>query len=55
LLAALLYAPGVLLYGWARREKGARLFKPFEIVILIALIVLATIAAWLLSTGRLGL
>jgi arginine:ornithine antiporter/lysine permease len=55
LLAALLYAPGVLLYGWARREKGARLFKPFEIVILIALVVLAIIAACLLSTGRLGL
>lgn len=55
LLAALLYAPGVLIYGWARREKGARLFRPFEIAILAALVVLAIIAAWLLSTGRLGL
>ncbi|MGY6123561.1 arginine-ornithine antiporter (plasmid) [Paraburkholderia strydomiana] len=55
LLSALLYAPGVLLYGWAKRERHARLFKPFEIVILAALIVLAAIAAWLLSSGALGL
>jgi arginine:ornithine antiporter/lysine permease len=55
LLSALLYAPGVLLYGWARREHGARLFKPFEVAILVALVVLAAIAAWLLSSGTLGL
>ncbi|MDR6449054.1 arginine:ornithine antiporter/lysine permease [Paraburkholderia terricola] len=55
LLSALLYAPGVLLYGWAKRERGARLFKPFEVVILAALLVLAAVAAWLLSTGALGL
>jgi arginine:ornithine antiporter/lysine permease len=55
LLSALLYAPGVLLYGWAKRERGARLFKPFEIVILVGLVVLAAVAAYLLSTGMLGL
>lgn len=55
LLSSLLYAPGVLLYGWAKRVRHARLFKPFEIVILAALIVLAAIAAWLLSSGALGL
>jgi arginine:ornithine antiporter/lysine permease len=55
LLSALLYAPGVLLFGWAKRERGARLFKPFEVVILAALIALAALAAWLLSSGALGL
>ncbi|MFM0472439.1 amino acid permease, partial [Paraburkholderia strydomiana] len=55
LLAALLYSPGVLLYGWAKRERGARLFKPFELVILAALLVLAAVAGWLLATGALGL
>jgi arginine:ornithine antiporter / lysine permease len=55
LLSALLYAPGVLLYGWARREQGARLFKPFEVVILASLVVLAALAAYLLSSGTLGL
>jgi arginine:ornithine antiporter/lysine permease len=55
LLSALLYAPGVLLYGWAKREHGARLFKPFEVLILAALLVLAAVAGWLLATGALGL
>jgi arginine:ornithine antiporter / lysine permease len=55
LLSALLYCPGVLLYGWAKREHGARLFKPFELAILAALLVLAAVAGWLLATGALGL
>jgi arginine:ornithine antiporter/lysine permease len=55
LLSALLYAPGVVLYGWAKREQRARLFKPFEAAILAALVVLAAIAAWLLSSGKLTL
>jgi arginine:ornithine antiporter/lysine permease len=55
LLSALLYAPGVVLYGWAKREQRARLFKPFETAILAALVALAAIAAWLLSSGKLGL
>ncbi|MFM0472441.1 amino acid permease, partial [Paraburkholderia strydomiana] len=55
LLSALLYSPGVLLYGWAKRVRGARLFKPFELVILAALLVLAAVAGWLLATGALGL
>ena len=55
LLSALLYAPGVVLYGWAKREQRTHLFKPFETAILAALVVLAAIAAWLLSSGKLGL
>lgn len=55
LLSAILYAPGVLVYGWAKRERAARLFKPFEAAILTALLALAALAGWLLSTGALGL
>lgn len=55
LLSAILYAPGALVYGWGKRERGARLFKPFEATILVALLALAALAAWLLSTGALGL
>jgi arginine:ornithine antiporter/lysine permease len=55
LLSALLYAPGVVLYGWAKREQRARLFRPFEAALLVALVVLAAIAAWLLSSGALSL
>lgn len=55
LLSALLYAPGVLLYGWARREQHARWFRPYEAAILLAILALAALAAWLLATGRLGL
>ncbi len=55
LLSALLYAPGVLLYGWAKRERGARMFKPFEIAILVALVALAATAGWLLATGALAI
>jgi arginine:ornithine antiporter/lysine permease len=35
LLACLLYAPGTLLYFWARREQGQRLFKPVELFIFL--------------------
>jgi arginine:ornithine antiporter / lysine permease len=30
LLSALIYAPGTVLYVWARKEQGKRVFKPFE-------------------------
>ena len=30
LLAAILYAPGTILYVWARREQGKALFTPIE-------------------------
>lgn len=55
LLSALLYAPGVFIYAWAKREHGARMFKPFEAVILTVIVALAAVAAWMLASGRLGL
>jgi arginine:ornithine antiporter/lysine permease len=51
LLLAILFAPGTVLYFWARREQEARLFTPVEMAVL-ALIVLAALAgAYGLATG----
>lgn len=55
LLSALLYAPGVLLYTWARRQRQQRMFTAWEWAILAMLVALAGVAATLLATGRLAL
>jgi len=55
LLSALLYAPGVLLYAWAKRQRQERVFTAWEWAILAALVALAGVAATMLATGRLGL
>ncbi len=55
LLAALLYAPGALLFVWARREGKLRVFKGFEWALLGALLVLASIAAAALANGSIKL
>jgi arginine:ornithine antiporter/lysine permease len=55
LLSALLYAPGVLLYAWAKRQRQERVFTAWEWAILAALVALAGVAATMLATGRLAL
>jgi arginine:ornithine antiporter/lysine permease len=55
LLSALLYAPGVLIYAWAKRQRDEPLFTTWEWVILAALLLLAGVAATLLAIGQLGL
>jgi arginine:ornithine antiporter/lysine permease len=35
LLSTMLYAPGTLLYYWARREQGRKTFRPVELVIFL--------------------
>lgn len=55
LLSALLYAPGVLLYAWAKRQRQERVFTAWEWAILAALVALASVAAVLLAQGKLGL
>jgi arginine:ornithine antiporter/lysine permease len=55
LLSALLYAPGVLLYGWAKRQRHERVFTAWEWLILAVILALAAVAATLLALGRLGL
>jgi arginine:ornithine antiporter / lysine permease len=55
LLAALLYAPGALLFAWARRERGAAVFKGFEWLVLAALLALAAAATVSLVNGTVKL
>jgi arginine:ornithine antiporter/lysine permease len=55
LLAALLYAPGALLFVWARRERRLPVFKGFEWALLVALVALAAAAAYALATGAVAL
>ena len=55
LLSAMLYAPGVLLYAWAKRQRQERVFNTAEWVLLAVLVVLAGVAGTLLAMGRLSL
>jgi arginine:ornithine antiporter/lysine permease len=53
-MVALLYAPGVLIYWWARREHGAAAFKTYEAALAIALIVVAAIAGYQMWAGSIS-
>jgi arginine:ornithine antiporter / lysine permease len=55
LLAALLYAPGALLFAWARREQGRPVFKGMEWALFIAFAVLAVAAGMALFNGSIKL
>ena len=52
LLSALLYAPGALVYFWAKRQRHERAFTTTEWVILAVLAALALVAAYLLATQK---
>jgi arginine:ornithine antiporter/lysine permease len=49
-----LFAPGIIVYAWARRERGARAFTGVEAVIALAIVALALLAAWQMWTGELN-
>jgi arginine:ornithine antiporter/lysine permease len=51
LLLAILFAPGTILYLWARREQQARLFAPAEMGILAIIILAALAGTYGLATG----
>ncbi|HUA77916.1 MAG TPA: amino acid permease, partial [Acetobacteraceae bacterium] len=53
-MAAILYAPGVIFYLWARGEQKARLFHPFEALLAVLLIAAGVAAAWLMYTGAIN-
>jgi arginine:ornithine antiporter / lysine permease len=55
LLAALLYAPGAILYIVAKRQRAQTAFTAREWVVLALLVGLAAVAAYLLSVGQLKL
>ena len=51
ILTCVLFAPGTILYFWARREQNARLFTGAELVVFAVLIVGAAIGVYGLVTG----
>lgn len=50
-MCAVLYAPGILIYIWARREHGRRVFRPWEAVLAAALALIAIYAGYEMWTG----
>lgn len=54
LMCALLYAPGILIYGWARNARGEKAFSLTESVIAAAIVMFAGIAGYLMWTGAIS-
>ena len=50
-MCAILYAPGIVLYVWARRENRERVFHPVEAVLAAALVAVGLYAAYEMWTG----
>jgi arginine:ornithine antiporter / lysine permease len=55
LTTAVLYAPGILVYWWSRRQAEQRAFRPFESVLAVLLVVAAAMAITLMATGKLSI
>lgn len=55
LLSALLYAPGLLVFAWARREQNKPLFNATEGLVAAVVVIAAAVAAFMLSSGALKL
>lgn len=54
LMCAILFAPGIIVFAMAKRERGKPAFEGFEWILAIALAIIALIAAYLLWTGRIS-
>jgi arginine:ornithine antiporter/lysine permease len=54
LMCAVLFAPGIVVYIKARRERGQQAFTGVEVAIAVAIAALALLAAWLMWTGRIS-
>ena len=50
-MCAVLYAPGIAFYIWARRENRERIFHPVEAILAVALVAVALYAAYQMWTG----
>lgn len=50
-MCAILYAPGIIFFVWARRENRARIFHPVEAILAAALVAVALYAAYEMWTG----
>jgi arginine:ornithine antiporter/lysine permease len=51
LLSAVLYAPGTILYIWARREQGKQVFIAIDWIIFIVAVIGAVVGIYWLATG----
>ncbi|SEB03546.1 basic amino acid/polyamine antiporter [Variovorax sp. YR216] len=51
LLSAVLYAPGTILYIWARREQGKPVFTPIDWIVFIVAVIGAVVGIYSLATG----
>ena len=51
LMCAVLFAPGILVYMQARRERGEVPFVGFELALAIFIALVAIVAAYLMWTG----
>ena len=54
LMCAVLFAPGILVYMQARRERGEPVFVGFELALAILIVLLAVVAAYLMWTGKIS-
>jgi arginine:ornithine antiporter/lysine permease len=54
MLSALLYAPGTLLYIWAKKQRAEQSFTQTELFILAVLICIAIVAAYMLISHKLS-
>ena len=54
LMCALLYAPGILIYWWARKARDEKAFTAIEALIAAGLILAAGIAGYMMWTGSLS-
>ena len=55
LFSALLYAPGLAVFIWARKENGRRAFKGLEWALVMTVVVAAAVAGFMLASGDLKL
>ncbi|TJW73266.1 MAG: arginine-ornithine antiporter, partial [Mesorhizobium sp.] len=53
-MCAILYAPGILFYIWARRETNQRIFHPAEAALAAALALAGIAAAYLIWNGSIS-
>ncbi|TPJ54743.1 arginine-ornithine antiporter [Mesorhizobium sp. B2-6-4] len=53
-MCAILYAPGIIFYIWARRETNQRVFHPVEAALAAAIVVAGIAAAYLIWNGSIS-
>jgi arginine:ornithine antiporter / lysine permease len=54
LMCALLYAPGILVYWWARRARNETGFSLVEAIVAAAIVIAAGVAGYLMWTGSIS-